>query len=205
MKKPFPQKKAQDNVWLSSATDMEEKILLRKKFSEIRKNIPDKSEKDTLIRKNFLDTLENTDTVLLYASFGSEIDTLSIAEKLFYKYNVAFPVSQKNGIMTFHTVKSLDDLKKGMYGIYEPDTSLPFPLITNKTVCVLPGLAFTPDGARLGYGGGYYDRFLQKFPQITKTALSYEELITENLPVMSHDVRADYIVTPERKVLCNAK
>lgn len=205
MKKPFPQKKAQDSVRLFFAADMDDKNLLRKKFSEIRKNIPDKSEKDILIRKNFLDTLENADTVLLYASFGSEIDTLSIAEKLFGRYNVAFPVSQKNGIMTFHTVQSLDDLEKGMYGIYEPDNSLPRPLITDRTVCVLPGLAFTANGARLGYGGGYYDRFLQEFPQILKTALSYEELITENLPVMSHDVRADYIVTPERKVLCNAK
>lgn len=184
---------------------MEDKKLLRKKFSEIRMNIPDKHQKDTLIRKNFIDTLKNTDTLLLYASFGSEIDTLSIAGMLFEKYTIAFPVSHSGGIMTFHTVKSLSDLHKGMYGISEPDTSLPQPLITDKTVCVLPGLAFTPDGARLGYGGGYYDRFLHKFPQIIKIALSYEELITENLPVMSHDIRADYIVTPERMVLCHAE
>lgn len=184
---------------------MEEKKLLRKKFSEIRKNIPDKSEKDILIRKNFLEILGNTDTVLLYASFGSEIDTFSIAEELAGKYITAFPVSYKGGIMTFHNISSISDLHKGMYGIREPDNSMPQTVITDRTVCVLPGLAFTPDGARLGYGGGYYDRFLQKYPQIHKIALSYEELITENLPVMSHDIRADYIVTPERKVLCHAE
>ncbi len=184
---------------------MKDKKLLRKEFSEIRKNISDKFRKDNLIRKNFLEILGNTDTILLYASFNSEIDTLSIAEMLFRKYTVAFPISHKNGIMTFHEVNSLYDLRKGTYGIYEPDISMPSPAITDDTICVLPGLAFTSDGARLGYGGGYYDRFLQKFPQIHKIALSYEELITENLPVMPHDIRADYIVTPERKVLCHAE
>ncbi|MDE6500941.1 MAG: 5-formyltetrahydrofolate cyclo-ligase [Ruminococcus sp.] len=184
---------------------MEDKKLLRKNFSEIRKNIPDRIQKDTLIRKKFSETAENYDTILLYASFGSEIDTLSVAEELFGKYVVAFPVSHKDGIMTFHIVESLADLHKGMYGIYEPDVSMKQPEITDRTLCVLPGLAFMTDGARLGYGGGYYDKFLQKYPQIHKVALSYEELITENLPVMSHDIRADYILTPERMIFCHAE
>lgn len=184
---------------------MEDKKLLRKRFSEIRDNISDKNIKDSLIRKRLLENLDNIDTVLLYASFGSEIDTLSIADELFGNYTVAFPVSQKDGIMTFHVVNSLSELYKGMYGIYEPDNSLPQPEINKRTLCVLPGLAFMKDGSRLGYGGGYYDRFLQKYTHIHKIALSYEELITDNLPVMPHDVRADYIVTPERMILCHAE
>lgn len=184
---------------------MEEKKLSRKKFLEIRKNIPDKLRKDILIQNNFLESIENIDTILLYASFGSEINTFPVAEKLLKKYTIAFPISHKNGIMTFHEIESLDNLHKGMYGIYEPSDYLPSPAIDDKTLCVLPGLAFTPNGARLGYGGGYYDRFLQKFPKVLKIALSYEELITDNLPITSYDVRADYIVTPERKVLCHAE
>lgn len=184
---------------------MEDKKSLRKKFSEIRKNIPCKSEKDILIKKIFLENSGNADTILIYASFGTEIDTISIAEELMKTHVTAFPVSHENGIMTFHIVRSIEELHKGMYGIYEPDISLPQPEITDHTICILPGLAFTPDGYRLGYGGGYYDRFLEKYPQIIKTALAYEELITENLPIMSHDVRADYIVTPERTVFCHAE
>lgn len=184
---------------------MEDKKLLRKKFSEIRKNITDKANKDILIRNAFLKHTENYDTFLLYASFGTETDTFSIAEKLFGKYTVAFPKSQKDGIMTFHIVESSDELHKGMYGIYEPDSSLPQPVITDRTLCVLPGLAFMADGSRLGYGGGYYDRFLAKYPQIHKMALSYEELITKNLPVMQHDLKADYILTPERMIFCHAE
>ncbi|MCM1358858.1 MAG: 5-formyltetrahydrofolate cyclo-ligase [Prevotella sp.] len=184
---------------------MEDKKSLRKKFSEIRKNIPHKTEKDILIKNIFLENAQNADTILIYASFGTEIDTLSIAGELMKNHITAFPVSHKNGIMTFHIVRSFEELHKGMYGIYEPDISLPQPEITDNTICVLPGLAFTTDGARLGYGGGYYDRFLEKYPQINKTALAYGELITENLPVMPHDIRADYIVTPERTVFCHAE
>lgn len=184
---------------------MDDKKLLRKKFSEIRKNITDRTKKDILIRNAFMKQTENYDTFLLYASFGTEIDTFSIAEELFGKYTVAFPKSHKDGIMTFHVVKSTDELHKGMYGIYEPDASLPRPFITDRTLCVMPGLAFMQDGSRLGYGGGYYDRFLAKYPQIHKTALSYEELITDNLPVMQHDLKADYILTPERMILCHAE
>ena len=62
---------------------MKDKKLLRKEFSEIRENISDKFRKDNLIRKNFLEILGNTDTILLYASFNSELDKLSIAEMLF--------------------------------------------------------------------------------------------------------------------------
>lgn len=184
---------------------MEDKKLLRKKFSEIRKNIPHKTEKDILIKNIFLENARNADTILLYASFGTEIDTLFMAEELMKTHITAFPVSHENGIMTFHIVHSLDQLHKGMYGIYEPDISLPQPVINDHTICILPGLAFTKDGSRLGYGGGYYDRFLEKYPQINKTALTYEELITENLPVMPHDIKADYIVTPERTVFCHAE
>lgn len=184
---------------------MDDKKILRKKFSEIRKNIKGKTEKDTLIRNAFFKYLGNIDTVLLYASFGTEIDTMSIAEKLFGKYTVAFPLSRKDGIMTFHTVKSADELHKGMYGIYEPDASLPRPEINNSTLCILPGLAFTADGLRLGYGGGYYDRFLAEYSHIHTMAFAYEELITENLPAMQHDIRADYILTPERMIFCHAE
>ncbi|MDE5582195.1 MAG: 5-formyltetrahydrofolate cyclo-ligase [Ruminococcus sp.] len=187
---------------------MDEKKLLRRKFSEIRKNIDGKCGKDIAIAKRFMDMeiLKSADTVLLYASFGSEIDTFPTAYDIIGKnIQIAYPKSFRDGIMTFHIVKSPCELKKGMYGISEPDGRMPTAEITDNTVCILPGLAFMENGGRLGYGGGYYDRFLEKYPHIHKVAFSYEELITDSLPVMQHDARADYIVTPERTVLCNAE
>lgn len=187
---------------------MDDKKLLRRKFSEIRENISDKSAKDSAIRERFMsmDIVAKADNILLYASFGSEIDTFSLARELAgIGRTISYPKSFKDGVMTFHSVSSPDELKKGMYGIHEPDGNTPTAVITENTVCILPGLAFMTDGSRLGYGGGYYDRFLMKYPFIHTTAFSYEELITDSLPVLSHDFRADYIVTPERTVLCNAE
>jgi 5-formyltetrahydrofolate cyclo-ligase len=90
-----------------------------------------------------------------------------------------------------------------MYRISEPDSALPQPVITDKTVCIIPGLAFTEEGGRLGYGGGYYDKFIQENHDMTTIALAYEELIVDQLPLMQHDLRVDIIVTEERTVLCN--
>ena len=72
-----------------------------------------------------------------------------------------------------------------------------------RTVCIVPGLAFTEKGARLGYGGGFYDRFIAAYPEITTIALAYEAMITDSLPVQEHDMTVELIVTEERTVLCN--
>lgn len=191
---------------LFSAIDMYDKKELRKYFSSVRKSAKSQ-EKDTLIAARLLSERKITeaDTVLLFASFGSEPDTWKISEVLLSQgKTVAFPKCQSEGNMTFHCIKSLDELKSGAYGICEPDTSLSQLTVTDKTVCIVPGLAFAESGARLGYGGGFYDRFLASHPYIIKTALAYEAVITDKLPIGEHDIAVNYIVTEERTVLCNA-
>ncbi len=68
----------------------------------------------------------------------------------------------------------------------------------------MPGTVFDKEGNRIGYGGGFYDRFLASHPYIIKTALAYEAVITDKLPIGEHDIAVNYIVTEERTVLCNA-
>lgn len=188
---------------------MQDKKQLRKHFSELRKNSKTQ-ENDRQIAERLLshEKLKNARTVLLYASFGSEADTWHIAEKLLEKGTVlAYPKCRKDGIMKFHVIDSLARLRdgrRGMYGIYEPDEMLPQPVLSGDTVCIVPGLAFTENGGRLGYGGGYYDRFLAGLHEIYKIALSYEAILTDELPLLPHDLRVDSIVTEERTVLCNA-
>ena len=89
---------------------------------------------------------------------------------------------------------SLNDLREGMYGIREPDEALPCSEITENTVCIVPGLAFTPDGGRLGYGGGYYDRFLSDYSG-TSIGLCYSELLFDSLPSEEYDIAVDIIIT----------
>ena len=184
---------------------MQDKKQLRKYFSDIRKTEKNK-DKDLIIESRLfsLEKFLNADNVLIYASFGTEINTWSIAEKLIDRnIPVSFPKCIENGIMTFHLINSLNQLKDGKYGIKEPDISLPQPIITDRTVCILPALSLTEKGERLGYGGGYYDRFLSEYPQIYKTALTYEKLISDSLPTMPHDIKADCIITEESTIIIN--
>lgn len=184
---------------------MTDKKLLRKKFSALRKELSSAS-KDAIIAEKLLssDFLSAADVILLYASFGSEIDTWKPAQKLLDAGKViAFPKCGKNGHMTFHTVSDLSLLSDGMYGIREPDSSLPQPELTAASVCIVPGLAFTEKGERLGYGGGFYDRFLAAAPFIKTAALAYDDMITDELPVSEHDLAVDMIITEERTIYCN--
>jgi 5-formyltetrahydrofolate cyclo-ligase len=144
------------------------------------------------------------DNILLYASFGSEVDTYLLIDKLIEMgKNVALPKCGPERTMTFHLIGSVADLHEGMYRIPEPDSALPQPEMSENSVCIIPGLAFTEDGGRLGYGGGYYDDFILQNPQLYKIALAYEDLIVKQLPLMQHDLKVDLIVTEERTVLCN--
>ena len=183
---------------------MEDKKTLRRRFSGIRKAAhSEKAEALIAERLLSLDRVRNAGTILLYASFGSEINTWETAGRLLSEgKTVAFPLCGKDGAMTFHTVSSLSELTAGSYGISEPDISLPQPDVTRDTVCIVPGLAFTADGGRLGYGGGYYDRFLAAHPEVFTIAPADEAMITDSLPMLGHDLRINMIVTEERTVLC---
>ncbi len=191
-------------------TDTTHKKELRQYYSAQRKNIKN-TEKDNAITLRLLseEIIKNADVVLLYASFGSEINTWDIAQTLLDRnVTLAYPLCGEDSEMTFHVVSSFAQLtvnQYGKFGIREPDISFPQPVITEKSVCILPGLAFTEVGGRLGYGGGFYDRFLAKNENVNKIALSYEKLIVPELPLLPHDIRTDMIITEERMVFCNAK
>lgn len=185
---------------------MNDKKTLRKQFSDIRASVPDKAAKDASIAQRLLslEEIKAADCILLYASFRSEIDMWMLFRKLReLGIDTAFPLCGENGSMTFHIVGDGNELSDGAYGIPEPALSLPQPAMTDKTVCIVPGLAFTLNGGRLGYGGGFYDRFLAANPQIITAAAAYEALITDSLPLMQHDLKVKYIVTEERTVICN--
>lgn len=187
---------------------MPDKRSLRKQFREIRGSISDKQVRDEKIAERLLNwsRISSADTVLIYASIGSEIDTGSITEFLLQSgKTVALPKCRENGIMTFHVISSLSQLKKGSYNIPEPDGTSESPEITSETVCIVPGLAFTADGGRLGYGGGFYDRFTSLYPELFTVGLAYEKLITGYLPILPHDLKVNAIATEERIVLCSAK
>jgi 5-formyltetrahydrofolate cyclo-ligase len=86
------------------------------------------------------------------------------------------------------------DLKEGAYGIMEPKSDLQATDLTEFDVILVPGVGFTPNGDRLGFGGGFYDRLL-KLVKGCKIGIGYEFQVLDEIPVEEHDVSLDMIVT----------
>ena len=97
-------------------------------------------------------------------------------------------------MMYFHNVSQLSDMKPGKFGLTEPvpSASLYVPMV--RDICIVPALSYDREGYRLGYGGGYYDRFLSSFPGI-KIGICYSENIEKRLPRGRYDVCVDMLLT----------
>lgn len=108
--------------------------------------------------------------------------------------------------MDFHPVSRLSELTAGAYGIPEPSAHSPSLTAeeTANALCVVPALSVAPSGYRLGYGGGYYDRFLRNFTGRTVCPV-YRCMLTEELPFDRYDQRVDLIITEEGGIRTNGK
>ena len=135
------------------------------------------------------------DTVLMFCPTDEEINILPVfeaARKLGKR--VAFPKCFSKGIMKFFYVDDLSLLREGKYGIKAPEGGEEFEKNLHP-LCIVPSLAATKDGTRLGYGGGFYDRFLSKFDGISMS-VQYDEFVVENLPQEKrYDKKFDVLVT----------
>ncbi len=160
-----------------------------------------KEEKDAIDEKLCdaiisLNSFERCDTVLLFCSTKNEPDLSRVAKKAkALGKNVAFPISvTESCTLDFRLIGSLGELSLGAYGILEPSTSMPKAFFTPSTLCVVPALAFDRRGYRLGYGKGYYDRFLKDFTGTAIGAISSQFLL-DTLPVNETDIAVDMIIT----------
>ena len=195
---------------------------IKKEKDEIRKDFLEKryalGEEERKRRSDAICSLaaslvsfRHADTILLYAPIKAEIDVVPLFEEAIKRgKKVAFPRCDcENRTMTYHYVSSIDEMKPCAYGILEPDESAPVYDPENSSdvaVCYIPGLAFDIYGYRLGYGKGYYDKFMHSFRGCT-IGLIYSEFIVPSLPRGKFDRHADIMLTekgikaikPERK------
>ena len=134
------------------------------------------------------------DTVYLYASFGGEADTFQLMDVLWQQnYLVALPrVAGER--MDFYLVRSRKDLVPGFRNIPEPAEHCE-KACCPQAVVITPGTAFTRAGDRMGYGGGFYDRFFSEEPEHKRVAVCYPFQIFSRLPVEEHDKTMDYVIT----------
>lgn len=146
-----------------------------------------------------LATFRFADTLLLYSPRADEIDINPIIDRaLELGKRVALPrcEAEQRG-MTYHFIDSREQLRPGAFGILEPPPTLPcyHPLKDNHAaVCVVPALVFDRNGFRLGYGKGYYDRYLPAFKG-TKVGIIYQDFILPRVPRGRYDLAVDVMVT----------
>ncbi len=138
------------------------------------------------------------DTVCLYISTKNEVDTLPlIRHALSHGKRVAAP-RVSGSSMEFYYFYDVSDLVTGAYNILEPVGD--HALDVDDALIVMPGVAFDEQCNRIGYGGGYYDRYLSTHKTCTKIALAYELQITEQLQAEQFDVKPDMVITETRVI-----
>lgn len=174
---------------------------LREKYKRLRKSFSKalKSELDSKIREKLLslDIYRNTRALLAFVSTDIEVDTWKIiSNTLELNKKTAVPLCDtKATAMRFYFIESFDDLKKGCFGILEPDAEKCVPAgVNDAELMIVPGLAFDKNGYRIGFGKGYYDRFLSKYKG-TKIGVCYSSCIENELPCDKYDKKVDLIVT----------
>lgn len=183
----------------------------RKKFIKKRGNMPEEevkklSEKivSTIVK---LQHYKNAKTIMIYLDFNNEINIMSLIEdSLNSKKKVLAPFYKKEGIQLIPTqIKDINkELKKMKSGYYEVEEKFLNPInIEEIDLMIVPGLAFDRQCHRLGFGAGYYDKFLGKISDNTITlGVAYEYQILSLIPDIGiKDIPLNYVVTEKRVLM----
>lgn len=135
----------------------------------------------------------NSEWIYAYIACRNELETADIISWcLSHGKHVVVP-KVYGEIMHFYEIASLSDCIPGAFGILEPSGD-PEDRVTAPGVMLVPGLAFDKSGNRLGYGGGFYDKYLSSHDDIITVALSYDFQIVEKVPAEQHDKKMDYLI-----------
>ncbi len=152
----------------------------------------EKGKADGRIFQKLLPLLKKASSVLTYVSTEIEVGTVSILEYCFENgIPVAVPVSGDSEL-SFFEIRSFSELSEGRFGILEPTAREREFIPDEKTLCIVPALCADGEGLRLGYGRGYYDRYLDGFAGIS-VILCYNSFKME-VPSEAHDRRADITI-----------
>lgn len=181
-------------------SDLRERVLDRIKYlSKLEKKEIEHQLREMLFHSQIW---KEAKTIGITFSTDLEWDTTRIIEQAWKeKKIVAIPkVIAKEKRMTFHRINSFSDVKLGYANIKEPIASQT-EIIDKEQIdlLIVPGVVFDVQGYRIGFGGGYYDRFLSDFKQNTLSLVSELQLM-EQIPKEDHDIPVQYIVSEARMI-----
>ena len=211
------------------------KKAVRKKVLALRDGIPaeDKAEYDARIRKVIMGMKEyrEAEVILAYLSYRSEVDTLMLIKQALSDGKYVFAPKVSGSEMEFWRITAIEDLQEGYRGILEPVQSITFSDWINERLSIvntdaviaqtedckammwMPGAVFDKEHHRIGYGGGFYDRYLDRLSgnmdgtvwtrnpagqvSLLSAALAYGCQILEQIPHEGHDMKPDLLITEQ--------
>ena len=192
---------------------------IRKSVLALRDGISaqDKAQYDARIKENVLrmEEYREAEVILAYVSYRSEVDTTALIQQVLADGKYLFAPKVSGNEMEFWQITAMEDLQEGYRGIREPKQSITFPdwiRESHKVMMLMPGVVFDRQRHRIGYGGGFYDRYLNRMTggtddaermhnsvagqvSLVTTALAYSCQIVEQIPHEQYDVKPDMLIT----------
>ena len=172
------------------------KILRQRKEAMIPE---DRLSKSHRICRHLMEIIRNGETVMVFTSKEKEVNTEPLILTLFKKGNpVVVPIIVKEDVsLRLSYLRDFSALVPSTFGVPEPIGSEIPAAAEDISTIVLPMLGFDRNGGRIGYGAGYYDRFLSKNRNLRKIGIAFACQEFEDLPVDENDIRMDYIITED--------
>ncbi|SFC42129.1 5-formyltetrahydrofolate cyclo-ligase [Clostridium uliginosum] len=191
---------------------LDKKRELRKNILKIRREIDlkEKNEFDKIIENKFYESAfyKHSKNLFIYISYESEIETKDIIKKALKDgKNIYIPrIEDDTKVMDVVKIVSLDNLVENKYGILEPAKDELAVDPNEFDLIIMPGVAFDKTGGRMGYGAGYYDKYLKKIVKpVSKVAFAYDFQVINEVPIDSHDIPINYILTERENIECGKK
>nr|WP_300003860.1 5-formyltetrahydrofolate cyclo-ligase [Tissierella sp.] len=182
----------------------EEILAKRKKLGKETRDIASKEILEKILASSYY---KKAKTIMTFVSFSDEVNTHEFMKRAIEDgKKIVVPITiPENHQLKPSRLKSFKELEPGFYNILTPkEEFIRFVDPHEIDLVITPGVAFRRDGYRIGYGGGYYDRFLSKIPSTPTIAIAFHMQLVDDLPTDQYDIPVDYIYTEKEIIDTNA-
>lgn len=173
---------------------------LRKKYIKIRKEIKNKEEKSIIIQNKImnLEIYKKAKVICLYSNLIDEVSTSLLIKESLKTKTVLLPKVINDNEMIFVKITSLNDLQKGTYNIMEPISNLEFDK-NQIDLMIIPGIVFDKEKNRIGFGKGYYDKYLHSLKKVYTIGICFNNQVLESSLIKTdkNDVKLSSVISED--------
>ena len=171
---------------------------MQQKKKELSLEYEKRAEEACFKRVISLPEWKNAECILIYVSYNHEMGTMLLIEEAFRLGKIVASPKVEGSVMNFYVYETWNELIKSKRGILEPVPN--DKVIPDNSLMLMPGVAFDVNRNRIGYGGGYYDKYNAAHPHIKKVAIAYDFQILDDVPSDIYDIKPDRVITETRMI-----